>query len=503
MQTVSKLREFKFKPGTDMGPDIDIIPPPAWSSFTLPFNYNYSQNPYVRPEIDHTGKQRLVNTQMPNLVGFFISADEPSVPTAPQSTYDGPDPDMTKCIELATKLLEERPIFTRRALLNALGSKVRNSHLVKRSTGYVGYQFRGGPFRDSIIKYGVDPRKDPKYRKYQALIFNMRRLRPGFAGETWHGLRSVRTEQRQPMGDNFGSHIFDGKAFWTDSKIWQVCDVTDPVLVNLIENSPIRPTCEILSSGWFHATTWAKIKAVMKTKMVAIQFGRKLQDEEFAEITRIRDFTPPPGSQATRLPVPDLKLTDDEMRTIYGKNWKAPKKRKTTTFDFRVPGRKFPETGVGVQGDDDGEGNVSDEEGVTSSRLALQEELLEDGDDSIGDESASGGPEGSEGDLEGDLVDEEDIGFDEEDDEADPPTTLLEAAGLDAGPHNAGAMQRPRVGNSGAGDDDDNQDQPYEEYDWEEYDGEDMEVEEVDEQGDTEMGQVDGYEEIDPRLRPM
>ncbi|KAL2760445.1 hypothetical protein ACRALDRAFT_1078837 [Sodiomyces alcalophilus JCM 7366] len=338
---IKKMREFKFREGTDFGPNVDLIPPPAWTpTVSLPFNYGYAQNPYVRPELDHTGKETLVNTQMPTLVGYFLSADQYPIPEGPQLEYDGDDEDMKACIATARKLMEERPIWTRRSLLNALGDRVRNAHIMKRCTGFVGYQFRGGPFRDALIKYGFDPRSDPSCRIYQTLLFNLRKLRPGYAGETWHGLRSMRADQRQPMGDNFMSHIFDGKSFWTDSKIWQICDITDSVVVRIVEQAPVRPTCDVLGSGWFHTTTWAKLKAVMKTKMMAIQFGRKLTDEDFAEIIQVRDKTPEPGAGATRLPVPDLKLTEDEMRVMYGKNWKVPKKKKKGGFDYRVKGVK-------------------------------------------------------------------------------------------------------------------------------------------------------------------
>ncbi|EEY17939.1 conserved hypothetical protein [Verticillium alfalfae VaMs.102] len=141
------------------------------------------------------------------------------------------------------------------------------------------------------------------------------------------------------MGDNFNSHVFDGKSFWSDGKIWQVCDITDPVIARIVNESPVRPECSILTSGWFHGATWAKLKAVMKTKMMAVQFGRKFPDEAFDAVFEVRDTTPPPNSSAVRIPVPDLKLTDDEMREIYGRNWKQPKKKKTHGFDYRVPGQ--------------------------------------------------------------------------------------------------------------------------------------------------------------------
>ncbi|KAG7102401.1 Transcription factor tau subunit sfc1 like protein [Verticillium longisporum] len=300
---LNKMREFKFNEGTDLGPNVELIPPPQWATSALPFNYTYEQNPYVRPEMDPSGKQTLVNTQMPVLVGYFLSADQYPVPTGPQFEYDGGDPEVEMCIALSKELMEDRPIWTRRSLLNALGTKVRNAHIVKRCAGFAGYQFRGGPFRDSIIKYGVDPRSDPSFRKYQTVIFNLRKLQPGYAGETWQGLRSIRTEARQQMGDNFNSHVFDGKSFWSDGKIWQVCDITDPVIARIVNESPVRPECSILTSGWFHGATWAKLKAVMKTKMMAVQFGRKFPDEAFDavfETTKCARFTVEIGSNPRR-----------------------------------------------------------------------------------------------------------------------------------------------------------------------------------------------------------
>lgn len=420
------------------------------------------------------GSQVLVNTQMPNLVGYFLSADEKPVPAGPQFEYSGPDPDMATCIELGKQLMEERPIWTRRSLLNALGSKIKNAHIVKRCAGYVGYQFRGGPFRDAVIKYGVDPRTDPKYRKYQTLIFNMRKLQPGYAGETWHSLRSIRTEQRQPMGDNFQSHIFDGKAFWTDSKIWQICDITDPLIVRIVEESPVRPECGFMTSGWFHGPTWAKLKAVMKTKMMAIQFGRKIPDDEYAGIIQIRDTTPPPGAPATRLPVPDLKLTEEEMRTIYGKNWKMPKNRRKA-FEYRVPGRKGKEVEIGPE--------VTPEMYVPDG-IRFQHDLMEGGES--GDDE-----EGGEG-L--DEMDEEALDDGGAAHQGGRPASLMEAAGFGDGRREAGngRLGLSRLGMDGTGDDyeGDDGDDDEGEYDGEDYD----EDEDAGEDGDEQLNGHDASE---------
>src|SRR5688572_18328483 len=67
---VEQLKQFKFTPGRDIGPNADILPPPIFTHMGLPFNYFYSQNPYVR----HTEDGDTINLTAVKQVGFFISA---------------------------------------------------------------------------------------------------------------------------------------------------------------------------------------------------------------------------------------------------------------------------------------------------------------------------------------------------------------------------------------------------------------------------------------------
>lgn len=404
------MRNFKFIDGVDKGPDVDIIPPPVWTPMTLPFIYNYSQNPYVRSELDHTGETKLINTQLPTLIGYFLKADQYPIPTGPQMPYDGTDEEVTTCIAKMEEAMEERPIWTRRSLLNKLGSIVRNANVMKRCVGYVGYQFRGGPWRDAIIKYGVDPRSDPAYNTYQTMIFNMRKLQAGHIGETWHAIRSLRTEQRQPQGDNHESHIFDGKSYWTDGKVWQICDITDPLIANIFATAPGRSEVDIYNSGWYHQGTWAKVKGIMKTKMIAIQFGRKLKDEDFAGIVDVRDTTPPPGSSSVHIPLPDLQLTDAEKRVLYGRRFKEPKKKRKGTA-YRVTKANGPRS-VAAAAAMGAEETPNPEEGIQEELMSLA------GDDSLEEDD--------------DDEEEDGDGFDQEDG-VFPPGPKVEEYGEDYG----------------------------------------------------------------------
>jgi general transcription factor 3C polypeptide 5 (transcription factor C subunit 1) len=82
----------------------------------------------------------------------------------------------------------------------------------------------------------------------------------------------------------------------------------------------IRPTCDLNMGGWYHQGFWIKFKAVMKTKLVAIQFNRTLEPNVFDDILVARDTTPP-GGQPVSFTLPALNLTEAEMTALRGKRF--------------------------------------------------------------------------------------------------------------------------------------------------------------------------------------
>ncbi|PCD41378.1 hypothetical protein AU210_003933 [Fusarium oxysporum f. sp. radicis-cucumerinum] len=312
---VDKIKEFKFQPGTDKGPNVDILPPPMFTHMSLPFNYQYSQNPYVRATEDGG----TVNTTAVKQVGYFIGAEDPA-PAGPQLEPDMTDPRMVEIMAELEAAFEERPVWTRRSLLNHLGGKLKNWNELKKYLNYAAYQFKGGPWRDGVVPYGIDPRTDPKYRTYQTLMFKLPKQKRAQRGQTWKSLRKVQMGPLKEFLEELSeSHVFDGDTFHTDGKVWQVCDITDPLLKELLENAAIRPEWDP-SSGWYHGGLWAKVKAIMKTKLVAIQFDRHLTREDFAMTLQAGDETPIRSNQATfHLPLPNLRLTDEELTQLRGR----------------------------------------------------------------------------------------------------------------------------------------------------------------------------------------
>ncbi|KAK3297002.1 RNA polymerase III transcription factor IIIC subunit-domain-containing protein [Chaetomium fimeti] len=347
---VAKLKEFSLQPGIESGSNIDLIPPPYFTPITLPFGYNYAQNPHtkeVSPGVsDASGNmsedqeyERVVNvTSRVPAAGYFIAHDEYPVPTAPRRQPDMSDPQVAAIITEMRLAMEERPIWTRRSMWNRLGAKFaelpKNGGLVRHCLQYAGYQFKGGPWRDALVRYGLDPRADPKYRIYQTLIFKLHKTRIGSVGRSWQAVR------RKELGvSNFGkawqdlgvgdeamlnTHVFNGESFSTDGKVWQVCDITDPLLARLFADAEQRAECDVEISGFYHRVLWSVAKAIMKCKMVAIRFNRTLTDDDFSAALEAVRGVPHDGGDGAGpgnsigISLPDLQLTVAEYEQLRG-----------------------------------------------------------------------------------------------------------------------------------------------------------------------------------------
>lgn len=200
------------------------------------------------------GNVTTVNPQMSRkILTHHVPYDEPLVPTVPSSKIPALatlDAEMKRLVDQLQECMNERPIWTRRALTNQLQSRewcTTGKHLYQ----YVGYTFRSGPWRETVIRYGVDPRSNPKYRIFQTMMFQfdnqgnprkeMKRKR--------HQAKTARGGPRLgPINSQklkCGSHIFDGVHAEADGKTWQVCDVTDPIIQKILATTNIRRRCHV------------------------------------------------------------------------------------------------------------------------------------------------------------------------------------------------------------------------------------------------------------------
>ena len=154
------------------------------------------------------------------------------------------EPVMQDLIEMLRQLLEERPIWTRRAIRNRLEAPGRDwNSVAKHVYQYAGYMFKSGPWRDAVVKFGVDPRSDPKYRIYQTMMFQL-----DDKGVEDLEIPNPGGHKRGEKVKNRLSHVFDGKTVGLAGKTWQVCDIVDPLLKSLLDTENLRDECHVRAS---------------------------------------------------------------------------------------------------------------------------------------------------------------------------------------------------------------------------------------------------------------
>lgn len=209
----------------------------------------YRQNPSVKQVVDHLGNvstinvhagAKVANPPVPFDVDIVPQAPSPNLPAIETLT-----PAMQRLINTALRIMQDRPIFTRRALYNCMPGNdwdIVGQNTAKMVYQYAGYMFSSGPWRDALVRYGVDPRTDPRFRIYQTMIF-MLETEPKDNRSRFNRTKPDRTKSEQVSRKE--SHLFDGVTVSKDGKIWQVCDISEPFLKVLLSTTNLRKECHV------------------------------------------------------------------------------------------------------------------------------------------------------------------------------------------------------------------------------------------------------------------
>ncbi|MCJ1247911.1 tau 95 subunit of transcription factor TFIIIC [Trapelia coarctata] len=283
-------KAFAFDMSRGPTGNTELIPPPMFTHLSLPFNYAYQQNASMKQFVDSLGNATTINTA--NVLKTHtprIPFDTATVPTAPSREVppiDSLDPALRRLVTKLEELLLERPIWTRRAITNQI-YEPGFDNIGKQLFQYVAYMFVSGPWRDALVKYGVDPRTDPKYRIHQTMVFQ-------FETEAKEKIKQSRggfKERKKPADLDRRSHIFDGINVSVEGRVYQVCDILDPMVQKMLATPDIRERCHIEADGWYHNGTLAKAKVITKAKMVYIREGKGTpRDEIYAVIAQLPDI---------------------------------------------------------------------------------------------------------------------------------------------------------------------------------------------------------------------
>lgn len=278
---VDAMRSYKFAPETeeyevtDRASDgtervrstLAMIPPPVFSRQELPFPYAFRQNPTSSLQtVSHasTSKRsrrtarkgeaqldggdahavtRYINrARWRNLAPIAIKfSDNGPVPSQPDASLAAMPLSSKQKAQLA-QLKEQcakRPVWSRLALLNQFSEHDARALIQSKELfALVAYTFADGPWRDTLVRFGYDPRADSQSRFYQRI--HMRGKAPQrpttrglFKAEYGAAIPSrVRTEASPALRPP--THIFDGKATSIHTCTFQLCDITALSIVPLI-----------------------------------------------------------------------------------------------------------------------------------------------------------------------------------------------------------------------------------------------------------------------------
>lgn len=295
-----QLEDYQLPSTTPSAPpksNLHMLPPYFFSRMEVPFQYNFQQTPYSelrtvatpahltktsgsgvsfahalsRSDLPSGSMQRFVNrVRLPNITPqpFRVGRDT-VVPTQPL-------PDVIRIehrcepslVTRLRQLLEQRPVWSRVALKNQLTpSELRelDGNSEKIYYALVGYSMVGGPWRDTIVRFGYDVRADRECRFYQRVFLRGGpMLREPKLAHTSEKVDEEEPPPPPPRSSNVGlasaarstsTHLFDGVSLHRNVGNFQLCDIQDPLIRPYIWRSDDHdsPATEPMATPWLRS----------------------------------------------------------------------------------------------------------------------------------------------------------------------------------------------------------------------------------------------------------
>ncbi|KAF8605517.1 hypothetical protein BDV93DRAFT_439107 [Ceratobasidium sp. AG-I] len=285
---------------TNTGPksQLHLIPPPLFSRQGISQHYNLKQNPMsvIHTTVnEETGEETRRYIHKHRIKGSLapatVSWENDTVPTEPpKHVLDAQPQAKPHLLTRLRDLFAQRPVWSRIALINQLpaleGREVQNT---KVYVGLVAYTFSDGAWRDTLLRLGYDPRKDPQARFYQRVYFrntaNEDSRRKSIVGRrAGEDNVSKVVECVISSVNDPNSHIFDGETLHSGAASFQLCDITDSLLVSMIhDEEAIRQEPDV-SDGWYTAKEFGFIKAVVRRKHFNLLQGKVISDKDCADL---------------------------------------------------------------------------------------------------------------------------------------------------------------------------------------------------------------------------
>lgn len=171
--------------------DFQLPPPPRLSMVSFPLLYKYKANPFATKKSN--GVSEVKGTYIKNYQQFVHDmGDDAKIPLKPHEllvmdyecakktgVWPGTKKEskffefLTKCLQSLNELFSRRPIWVKRHIDGIIDKEIH--HTLKIALALVSYRFTMGPWRNTYIKFGLDPRSSSEYAKYQTEYFKIER----------------------------------------------------------------------------------------------------------------------------------------------------------------------------------------------------------------------------------------------------------------------------------------------------------------------------------------
>ncbi|KAL6173774.1 tau 95 subunit of transcription factor TFIIIC [Exserohilum turcicum] len=417
----------KYHINTAAGADLtkSVGPSAEFLQMPIAFNYRFQQNSNVK----YTD-QGVVNIQRSLAYNTYtiVKPTDEHVPTGPRPGLPAErdlSPYMQSLIANIRALLLQRPIVTRQLLYNRLGWDKRTK--LRQAAIYCGFFFESGPWREALVRWGVDPRKDPEYRKYQTVSF-LSYIKSGTSKHRAVFDQHVMKLAKMSPEELESEHTFDGVHVSQTGNLFQFCDITDPLISKILATKDIRTTCAPTFQGWYHVGTWAKATVILKDKMNAIIGGEKPDDSIYQRIIEWPELWDDKEMAAQyKAEIDDRQIRHEKRRehqVMHNVRWAARNPR----YAFEKMETEHDQHGHPGEGEEPEEVDVPED--MTEDPVVADTVLNADieADDNDAGEDGEGDDDGEDEDeMQDDEQDDDSYGSSEGENDSDSPVMSVRA----------------------------------------------------------------------------
>lgn len=297
--------------------DIDhqLLPPPVMLPIRFPFDYKYQRNPFTQVVTGADGRRTVVQTKETIKLHLIIIEYGLPIPQGPAPANEAHlaklrlkqwdeglvEAGLLETIEWIEAVFSTKPVWLRKHLDDIVPEHLRK--YLKQALPFVTFIFKLGPWRFCNLRYGVDPRLDVKFWKYQTEYFRVTDLRLAVAREHKKNTYALVTRAVPQLVDDRAKAeqmklkvvtllVFTGEMLPT-TVTFQLGDITDPDITSILTDAVRllgfrdQPDAQ---DGWLSRQTMEVVRRIARYKLSRLVKEEAISQDKIYNITR-GDYT--------------------------------------------------------------------------------------------------------------------------------------------------------------------------------------------------------------------